>query len=99
MPRGASCTIYRWQGHTTAVLSEARGRRGLPPLGACEWAPPATPVTSGVGKKEKKRALQPITMRWCSHSPGNTPTLLLPLPNTLGSAKMLDHCPCPGTYN
>ena len=46
--------IYRWQGQTVAVLSEARGRRGLPPLGACEEAPPVTPVTPGVAKKEKK---------------------------------------------
>ena len=45
--------IYRWQGQTMAVVSEARGINGLPPLEACEWAPPATPVTSGVGKKEK----------------------------------------------
>ena len=29
-------------------------RHGLAPLGACEWAPPVTPVTSGVAKKEKK---------------------------------------------
>ena len=35
----------------------------------------------------------------CSHSPGSTPALLLPLPNTLGSAKTLDHCPYPGTCN
>ena len=30
---GASCVIYRWQGQTTAVISETRGRCGLPPLG------------------------------------------------------------------
>ena len=78
--------IYRWQGQTAVVVSEARGRHGLPPLGACEWAPPATPVTSGVGKKEKKRALQPSTVH-CSHFPGNTPALQLPLPNALGGAQ------------
>ena len=49
MRRGASSTMYRWQGQTMAVASEARGRRGLPPLGACEWAPPEAPVTSGIG--------------------------------------------------
>ena len=38
----------------TVVISEARGRRGLPPLGVCEWAPPVIPITSGVGKKRKK---------------------------------------------
>ena len=36
------------------VISEARGRRGLPLLGSCEWALPVTPVTSGIGKKRKK---------------------------------------------
>ena len=97
--RGTSCMIYGWQGQTAAVTLEARGRRGLPPLGACEWAPPVTPVTSGVGKKEKKRALQPSTICCCSHSPGNTPTLQLPLPNALGGAQTLGHCPFPRPYN
>ena len=46
--------IYRWQGQTLVVVSEARRRHGLPPLRACEWAPPVTPVTSGVAKKEKR---------------------------------------------
>ena len=54
MQRDASCMIYIWQEQTLAVISEARGRRGLPPLGACVWAPPATPVTSVVGKKENR---------------------------------------------
>ena len=31
--------------------------------------------------------------------PESTPTLLLPLPNMLGSAQMLDHCPFPGICN
>ena len=74
MQCGASCVIYRWQGQTTAVISEARGKHSLPPLGACEWAPLVALVTSGVGKKrEKKRALKPSTMHYCSHSPGNSP--------------------------
>ena len=51
---GASCMIYRQQGQITVVISETRGRCGLPPPGACEWAPTAAPVTSGVGKKKKK---------------------------------------------
>ena len=84
MQCGASCTIHRWQGQTAAVVSEDRGRRGLPSLGTCEWAPPVTPVTSGVAKKEKKRALQPSTICCSCHSPGDTPTLQLPLPNALG---------------
>ena len=36
------------------VVLEARGRHDLPPLGVCEWAPLATLVTSGVGKKKKE---------------------------------------------
>ena len=28
------------------VILEARERHSLPPLGACEWAPPEAPVTS-----------------------------------------------------
>ena len=43
-------------------------------------------------QKEKKRALQPSTICCCFHSPGNTPTLQLPLPNALGSAQTLGHC-------
>ena len=54
MQCGASCTIYRWQGQTVVVISEKRGRCGFPPLGTCEWAPPATPVISGVGKRKKE---------------------------------------------
>ena len=70
---------------------------------ACEWAPPAALEASVVGKKKKKKkkkkALQPSTTGYCSQPPGNTPTLQLPLPNALGSAQMLDHCPFPRPYN
>ena len=90
--------IYRWQGQTTAVVSEARGRHDLLPLGACEWAPPVTPVTSGVAKKEKKKTLQPSTTLYCSHTPGNTPILQLSLPNALGDTQILGHCPFPRPY-
>ena len=31
----------------------------------------------------------------CSHSPGSTPALLLPLPDALDSAQTLDHYPFP----
>ena len=65
------------------VVWEARGRHGLPSLGACVWDPSAAPVTSKVGWGGK-RALQSSTTHCCSHPPGKTPTLLLPLPNTLG---------------
>ena len=36
------------------VISEARGRCGLPPQGACAWTPPVALVTSGVGKKKEE---------------------------------------------
>ena len=44
--------------------------------------------------RQKHRAPQPTTTCCCSHSPGNTPTLLLPLSNTLGTAtnKETDLC-------
>ena len=45
----------RGQEWTVVVISEARGRCDLPPLGACEWAPPVGQVTSRVKKKKKKR--------------------------------------------
>ena len=87
--------IYKGQ----TVVLEARGRHGLPPLGAYEWAPPATPVTSGVAKKEKKRALQPTTICCRSQSPWNTLILQLPLPNTLGDPQTPGHCPFPRPYH
>ena len=31
---GAPCVIYRWQGQTTAAISETRGRHGPPPQGS-----------------------------------------------------------------
>ena len=90
------CMICKQQGQTVVVVSEARERLCLPPLGACEWAPSAAPVTSGVSRK---RALQPSTTHYCSHAPGNTLALQLPLQNTLGSTQTLDHCPFPRPYN
>ena len=42
-------------GTDLVVISEARGRHGLPPLGNCEWAPPAAQITSRVSKKKKKK--------------------------------------------
>ena len=46
--RGLSRTWYLLQdlqvaGTEHGGCQEARGRSGFPPLGACEWAPPATP--------------------------------------------------------
>ena len=50
-------------------------------------------------KKKKKKALQPSTICYGSHSPGNTPALQLPLPNALGDVQTLGHCPFPRPYN
>ena len=47
--------IYRQQGQTTAVILEARGRRGLPPLEDYVWTPPVALVTSGVSQKKTKK--------------------------------------------
>ena len=44
--------IYRWQGQTAVVISE--GGLTCHHWGACEWAPPVIPITSGVHKKEKR---------------------------------------------
>ena len=83
---------------------EARGRRGLLPLGAFEQLHLWPQSLQGSAnqkqkkKKKKKRALQQSTT-CCSHCPGNTPTLQLPLPNTLGSTQIFDHCPFPRPYN
>ena len=61
MQCGASWVIYRWQGLIEVVVSETRERHGLPPLGACEWAPTVAPVISGVGKKKKKKKISTAT--------------------------------------
>ena len=57
MQCGASCMIHRWQGQTAVVVSETRGRHGLPLLGCYEWAPPVPPLTSWVAKNEKKEGI------------------------------------------
>ena len=43
-----SCTGYGQQGQTTAAISKSRGGHGPLPLGICEQAPLAAPVTSRV---------------------------------------------------
>ena len=40
----------------------------------------------------QRRTLQWNTSCCCYYSPESTPTLVLPLPNALGIAQMLDHC-------
>ena len=44
----------------------------------------------------QKRPLQQNMTFCCYRSPGSTPTLMLPLPNALGRAHMLDLCHFPG---
>ena len=46
MRRVASCTIYRWQGQTIAVISDSGDGHDPPPLGVCEQAALAAAVTS-----------------------------------------------------
>lgn len=40
----AKCNmVYRWQGQTKVVISETRGKHGLPPLGVCGQGPHVAP--------------------------------------------------------
>lgn len=61
---------------------------GLSPLGACEWAPSAAPVNTGVGKKKECTATRTTCIALTSL--GNTPALQLPQPNFLGGTQTLD---------
>ena len=81
-----------------SLLRGQREKCGLPPLGACEWAPPAAPVISGISKKKRAHCNRaPPTV---AHTPlGAHPPWLLPLPNALGSTQMLDHYPFPRPCN
>ena len=94
------CLLHDLQaaGMDSGGISEAEG--GI----ACHnWGPvtglhlqPQSP--QGLAKK-KKRGEKKNTTQGSSHSPGNTPTMQLPLANALGRAQMLDHCPFPRPYN
>ena len=77
----ASCMAYRWQGQTTAVTTDPRDGHVLLPKGVPEQVPPAVAITS-------KRALQSNKSCFCSHSPGNSHTLLFLLPNALITLKI-----------
>lgn len=44
--QGASCLVCRWQGQTTAVSPDSRGRHGPPSLGIPEQKSFAAPTTS-----------------------------------------------------
>ena len=101
--RGLSATLrllHDLQVAGTDYGSCLRGQREAWPAttGACVWAPPATPVTSGVGKIVKrghcKQAPYAVDL-----TPLNTLTLQLPKPNTLGDARTLGHCPFLRPYN
>ena len=71
----------------------------MPPLEACEWAPPVTPGTSGVGKNEKKEGTATkhhtllLSLPWEHIHP------VAAMPNALGSAQILGHYPFPRSYN
>ena len=69
--------IYRWQGQTTAVISDTRCGHCLPPLGVCEQAQLAVSGTSEVGKEDGPATQhQPLLLKlpWEStHSDGGFP--------------------------
>ena len=74
--------VYRWQGWTTAVISDSRVGHGPPQLGVHEQAPLVAPITSediteGTVTKHHPRLL---SVPW-----ELTHTLLLPLPNALST--------------
>ena len=41
--------VYRWQGQTTAIITDSRGGHGPHSLGVPEQVPPAVPITSEEG--------------------------------------------------
>ena len=49
--------VYRWQGQTTAVITDSRNGHGPLPLGVPEQAPPAVPITSEEGAAIKHKLL------------------------------------------
>ena len=82
--RGIGCFLHdhRWQRQNTAVISDFRGGQGLPPLEVPEQAPLAAPVTSEGTTEESiatEHQLLLLPLLW-KH------TLLLPLPNYLGTS-------------
>ena len=79
---GVSCVDLRWQGETTAVISDSRGGCGLPPLQVCELAPPVAAITSEVGTKEDTSTEH---THCCFHCPGNAHDLMMQLPNAPGA--------------
>ena len=64
-------------------------------------------ATSGQAPLVLAKGIRGLSVTWCllstihchSYSPGNTPAVQLPLPNALGGAQKLGHCPFPRSYN
>ena len=78
----------RW-GQTTTVITDSRHSRGPLPLGVPEQAPLVVLITSeeSIAIKHKLWLLS-NTSCGCSHTPGNSCTLLLLLPNALVTLKI-----------
>ena len=109
---GAACAaplaLVKWDGVQHAwsaggedkppVIFDSRGGHGLPSLGVCEQAPLAAPTTS---ESTQRKALGLNTTHCCSHSPGNSFTLPLPLAKCSGSHLNLPeaHYHFPGLCN
>ena len=70
--------ICRWRRQTTAVITDPRGGCGLLPLRSLNRYHLRL-------QSPQRRAMQLNTNCCCLHSPGNSHTLLLPLPNALGT--------------
>ena len=83
--------VYNWQGQTTTVITDSRGRHGLLPLGVPEQAPLAAPITSEEGIAIKHYLLL-LSLPWeFTHSAAATakcPGHLINLPKA--------HYPFPG---
>ena len=74
--------VYWWQGQTTTLISDSRGGHDLSALGVQEETPLATPIT-WEGTTEEGIVTEHHLC--CSHSPGNSHTLPLSLPNAPGT--------------
>ena len=55
--------VYRWQGQTTAVITDSRDSRVPLPLGVPERTPPAVPITSEEGIAIKHKLLL-LSLPW-----------------------------------
>ena len=55
--------VYRWQGQTTAVITDSRSEHGLLQLGDPEQAPLLAPITSEEGTAIKHKLLL-LSLPW-----------------------------------